>query len=69
MILVVLTLGLSEEAKGKTRQNFQISKIVLCEKKLKRLDLNGGTGFSPQVQKLEFIIHSMAETDRDYTNA
>ena len=38
-------------------------------KKLKRLDLNGGTDFSPQVQRLEFIIHSMAETDRDYTNA
>ena len=39
-------------------------------KKLKRLDLNGGTDFSPQVQKLEFIIHSqLAETDRDYTNA
>lgn len=38
-------------------------------KKLKRLDLNGGTGFSRHVQKLEFIIHSMAETDIDYTNA
>ena len=38
-------------------------------KNFKRLDLNGGSDFSPQVQKLEFIIHSMAETDRDYTNA
>ena len=26
-------------------------------------------GFSSQVQTLEFIIHPMAEADRDYTNA